>query len=293
MALLKLVTHDGTFHTDDVFACATVSLIYKDREVEITRTRDEDSIESADIVVDVGGIYAPNQGRFDHHQKGGAGVRGNGIPYASFGLVWKAYGAQLCQNEEVAELIDERLAQAIDAHDNGYGENTRSEEPRPYVVGDIISSFRPTWQESYSNDEGFMEALNMATSILERMIIQATAYAEAAERIEEAYKQAPDKRAIELSQEYPGWNELLRNHSEPQYMIYQRSNGSWGIKGVRINEDSFALRKPLPEAWAGLRDKELQAITGVPDAVFCHNSRFLVVAESKDGIVQLLEQALN
>lgn len=293
MKAVTIVTHDGTFHTDEVFACATLSLFYKDREVEITRSRDETTIATSEIVVDVGGDYNAQQGRFDHHQKGGAGTRDNGIPYASFGLVWKTYGTDLCQNEKVAKIIDEQLIQAIDAHDNGYGENIRSLEPRPYVVGDIISSFRPTWREDKENDEAFMEALNLATSILERMIIQTTAYFQAVEYIESAYQQTTDKRVIELAEEYPGWQEILRKYPEPLYIVYQRSNGSWGLRGVRISEDSFVLRKPLPESWAGLRDQELQIVTGVSDAVFCHNNRFLVVAKSKDGIVQLLKQALE
>jgi len=52
MEPITIVTHDGTFHTDDVFACATLSLFFKDREVEITRSRLENSIEAADIVVE-------------------------------------------------------------------------------------------------------------------------------------------------------------------------------------------------------------------------------------------------
>ena len=43
-------------------------------------------MDSADIVIDVGGQYDPDAGRFDHHQRGGAGERENGIPYSSFGL---------------------------------------------------------------------------------------------------------------------------------------------------------------------------------------------------------------
>ena len=36
--------------------------------IHINRTRDENIIEAADIVFDVGGIYDPTNGRFDHHQ---------------------------------------------------------------------------------------------------------------------------------------------------------------------------------------------------------------------------------
>ncbi len=56
---------------------------------------------------------------------------------------------------------------------------------------------------------------------------------------------------------------------------------------------TFANRKALPEAWAGLQAAELAAVTGVEDAVFCHGARFLAVARSRDGILELVRQALD
>src|ERR1035437_8037366 len=90
-----LVTHNGIFHADDIFATATLSLLL-DGHIKVTRTRDENLIKSADYVYDVGGIYDPALNRFDHHQVGGAGKRDNGIPYAAFGLVWMQYGETVC-----------------------------------------------------------------------------------------------------------------------------------------------------------------------------------------------------
>ena len=50
----KAVTHNSTFHADDVFATATLSLLFGD-DISFTRTRDADIIAGADIVYDVGG----------------------------------------------------------------------------------------------------------------------------------------------------------------------------------------------------------------------------------------------
>src|SRR3990167_8310800 len=83
-----VVTHSGNFHTDEVFACAVLSLL-NDGNIEVIRSRDSEVWATGDYVVDVGGEYNSERGRFDHHQEGGAGVRPNGIPYSSFGLVWK------------------------------------------------------------------------------------------------------------------------------------------------------------------------------------------------------------
>ena len=49
-----IVTHDGKFHADDVFAVATLLLVFPGATV--TRTRDEGLIKGADAAVDVGGI---------------------------------------------------------------------------------------------------------------------------------------------------------------------------------------------------------------------------------------------
>src|SRR5437764_1161911 len=96
---VTIVAHNGNFHADDVFAVATVLLVLERSDFpawrqaipKIIRTRDPKTIEKADFVVDVGGVYDAENNRFDHHQAGGAGTRANGIPYASFGLVWKKF----------------------------------------------------------------------------------------------------------------------------------------------------------------------------------------------------------
>ena len=64
----KLVTHNANFHADDIFATATLDLVFKS-DIEVIRSRDPNIIESGDIVYDVGQIYDPERNRFDHHQK--------------------------------------------------------------------------------------------------------------------------------------------------------------------------------------------------------------------------------
>jgi uncharacterized UPF0160 family protein len=62
---------------------------------------------------------------------------------------------------------------------------------------------------------------------------------------------------------------------------------------VPANPETFEARKDLPAAWAGLRDAELAAVTGVPDAVFCHNNLFIAAARSFEGILKMAQQALE
>ena len=112
-----VATHNNRFHPDDVFAVATLQIVYGKEEIRVVRTRDEEQIARADIVVDVGMVYDAEANRFDHHQPD-APVRDNGIPYAAFGLVWHAYG-EVITSAYVCEKIEERLVLPIDAGDNG------------------------------------------------------------------------------------------------------------------------------------------------------------------------------
>lgn len=61
---MLIVTHGGKFHADDAWAVAVINVLHP--EAELVRTRDPAIIESGDVVIDVGGIWDPATGRFDH-----------------------------------------------------------------------------------------------------------------------------------------------------------------------------------------------------------------------------------
>ena len=112
MNKIKIVTHNASFHADDVLACATLSIYLdkKNEQYEIIRSRDTKIADLADYVVDTGGIYDSAKNRYDHHQVGGAGKHENGVPYASFGLVWKHFGLSLCEGDnEMFKKIEDEL----------------------------------------------------------------------------------------------------------------------------------------------------------------------------------------
>lgn len=286
-----LVTHNGTFHADDVFATAVLSILYKGN-VKVFRTRDTEIIKKGDIVYDVGGEYIEEKDRFDHHQIGGAGKRANGIPYAAFGLVWKKYGSQVCGDAVVAEKIDQKLVQPIDANDNGMDLFTETGTVIPYTFQSVVFAFRPSFQEGDTYDAAFMELVSFAKKILEREIIKVRAMLVAETYIEKAYQSSTDKRLIILDEKYP-WEEIATKYADSLFVIAPRIDGKWKVEGIFVKAGSLERRRYLPEAWAGLRDEALQKATGVPDAVFCHNGLFMAVAESKEGIIKLAQLALK
>ena len=143
-----MVTHSGRFHADDVFAIALLRMVPEWKAAKLIRTRDEEIIKKADLVVDVGGIYNPAQNRFDHHQTGGALNYENGIPYSGLGLVWKQFGEQVCGSKEVAQMITEKLVQQIDAMDCGLSiETPNIVGVAEYVMDDMTDAFNPSWKE--------------------------------------------------------------------------------------------------------------------------------------------------
>jgi uncharacterized UPF0160 family protein len=288
----KIVTHTGRFHADDIFACATLQILLGNN-ITITRTRDEKIIQEADYVFDVGGIHDPATKRFDHHQKGGAGARENGVPYAAFGLVWKEYGEAVAGSKEVAEKIDEILVQAIDAGDNAVETFTAIPgKPFPFLIQSAFGAFKPTWKEGDNTDTGFFTAVAFAKEILSREIIQTQDYFEAKKYIQDIYEKTADKRLIILDKRYP-WEELLLPYAEPLIVVVPTPAGTWKAETTLVSSKSFERRIKLPESWAGLRDQDLAIATGVSDAVFCHNGRFIAVAKSKEGALALAKLALE
>ena len=126
------LTHAGKFHADDVFSSALLKLFRPDIVIRRSFTIPE-SFDG--LVYDIGG------GEFDHHQKG-APVRENGVPYASFGLLWRALGRRLMergdpeQAEAEAARFDEKFVQPLDEDDNTGSGN---------AIAGLIGLFNPAW----------------------------------------------------------------------------------------------------------------------------------------------------
>ncbi|MDP3661756.1 MAG: MYG1 family protein [bacterium] len=290
-----IVTHDGGFHADDAFAVAAL-LLHLKGNATIVRSRDPKIIASGDFVVDVGGEYDAARNRFDHHQPGGAGSRENTIPYAAFGLVWKTFGAAISGSAEIAARVDAKLVQPIDAADNGVSLGNYEGAPAfPYVIQNAVFAFEPTWNEKQlSLDAGFEEARKFASAILEREIAHARDAALGEALVRAAYENAADKRIIVLDEKYD-WGDILGEKAEPFFVITpdRGPSGNWRAHAVRAGRNSFKSRLSFPKEWAGKRDNELADVSGVADAVFCHNKLFTVAARSLEGAIALAKRALT
>ncbi len=290
--MTTIVTHDSRFHTDDVFAVAVLLQLLG--EAKVVRSRDPKIHATADYLVDTGMQYNPSRNFFDHHQPGGAGVRENGIPYASFGLVWKEFGEKLAGGKDEAEIIDRELVQPIDAHDNGLPiAEYKFPGVRDYAIGDFFASFVTSRDQEHLN-EVFNHVVGIAKDLLVREIALAKKTVVSKKKILDLYNSAPDKQIIILSEDLNGWRETLGQTKEAVYAVYLRPDGHWSLACVPASSTVFGIaRKSLPLAWGGKTGEELQKVTGVPDALFAHRGLFMASAKTKEGVVALAKLALQ
>ena len=302
-----IVTHASNFHPDDLFGTAALIMLLKNiapkEKVKIIRSIDPNVWARGDFVLDVGSVYAPTKNRFDHHQYGGAGARENGIPYAAFGLVWKKYGKKICGSQKIADYVEKKLVIPFDMDDNGiisYTPTHKDIEP-PCITGYIYLE-RNTEKDSIAGtidrklglndlDKKFMSLLPFAERVITTYIKKGV-YKMNADKVGlKLYKSAKDKRII-IMNSYVGFN--FFEFPEPLVTVYPEMRGGWSAKVVRASGgvDSSSNRMLFPKSWAGKEGKDLIKISGVVDAKFCHNGRFLVSAGSKDGVLELVKKAL-
>lgn len=292
---MRVATHNGSFHADEVFAIAALGLLPE--PIEVIRTRDPEKLAAADLRVDVGFRHNPATGDFDHHQREFDLVRDNGVGYASFGLVWRQFGTRICGGEEeVATAVEESLVQSVDANDTGQ-RITQSviDGVRPMTVNGVVGGFNARWDEDLTEAEErerFDAAVELARGILEREIAGAASARRAVRVVEGAIAAADDPRIVRLPDNVPWKQVVITEAPDALLVIYPKRQG-FGIETVPVTLGSFDNRRDLPAEWAGLENEDLVRVTGVADALFCHAKRFLAVAKSREGAERLAALALE
>lgn len=275
-------THDGTFHADEVTACALLLLFDFIDEDKIIRTRDSEKLKTCEYVCDVGGFYDPSRKLFDHHQleyQGSMSSAGMILLYLkdTFKITTKEY-----------DYLNQSLILGVDAHDNGAD---------PQIVGlctysNIISSFIPIPQDEREEivNKGFFEALHFAKSFLNRIRKKFQYVQECREMVLSAMK--PNKKYLLFDKSIP-WMDIffeLGGKNHPAEFVIMPSGSHWKLRGIPPTyEERMQTRVPLPLSWAGLLDKELKEVSKIPGAIFCHKGRFISVWETKEDAMRALE----
>ncbi len=278
-------THDGTFHADEVTACALL-LCHDLIDIRrIQRTRKKEVLEECEFVCDVGGEYDPVRKKFDHHQ---LSYRGD---FSSAGMVWAYLKEQDLISSSLYSFLNYSLIQGVDAHDNG----RVTLEPGVSTFSQIISNFVPIQYDASQQEqnEAFFSALHFVVGHLQRLIQRFSYTQQCREKVRIAMI---EKNSFLLFEESMPWLDTffeLNGERHPAQFVVMPSGDHWKLRGIPPNgEDRMKVRCPLPEKWAGLLEEELQQVTGLPGAVFCHKGRFISVWKTKEDVMNALSIAL-
>lgn len=273
-------THGGKFHADDVFSAAL--LFYINPEITILRgNRVPDDFDG--IVFDIG------RGAYDHHQRDSR-VRENGVPYAAFGLLWEAVGAEIL-GEELAEEFDEAFVQPLDHNDNTGEKNE---------LANLIGNFNPTWDAQGGNDEAFFQAVSVAGMILENKFERYRGNERADRRVEEILEEhrqavtsgkrdSEDAKILILPEFVPCQKRL--SETEIAFVIFPSNRGGYCIQPQK-KEYSMNYKCSFPSSWLGLEGEELSLVTGLKSAAFCHKGGFLMTCGTLEDSVLACRSSL-
>lgn len=293
-----VITHGGVFHQDEVVATVLLSYALNKPNLIVGRLQFVPQ-DFSGIVYDVG------RGEFDHHFKP-VKTREDGRVYSSAGLIWEKFKDSIIENmpiednykefikealKEGNDFIDEKVIYAIDALDNG----VNLERPTPF--GGMLAPL------AYIDDKnkGFELAVQYVEPILLHLFRNETSKLMQKKDFDRFYKNSREKEmykdvnALYLEHYVPYKDFLFTDGKDKDidFVISPSLRGGYQAEAIADGPMSFNNKRPFPEAWRGLPQDELRKVSGISDAIFCHNSGFLFSAESLSSTIQACKKNLK
>lgn len=279
-------THDGSFHADEVTACALLlvfGLVDKDK---IIRSRDLRVLDQCEYVCDVGGVYDPVRKRFDHHQSEYTG------DLSSAGMLWLYMNRQGIVDDATYDFFNRSLIIGVDAHDNG----RVTPEIGMCTFSNVVSNFVPPSYDAPAEEQtrAFFEAVDFVEGHLNRLLLRFRYIQSSREKVAASMKK---KDKYLLFEEAMPWMECffeMGGETHPALFVVMPSGGHWKVRGIPPTlEERMKVRMPLPQEWAGLLDDDLKRVSGIQGAIFCHKGRFISVWETREDAFKALEYILE
>ena len=278
---LIVVTHYGTFHSDDVLATALIThYVGKNASVDVVRVNHQADVnkikeflekgEAEVFIVDVGREYNSAKKMFDHHQ-----FSPDEFGHAAAGLIYQ----YLLENGFINEFEQEELeplVDMVDKNDIGKWEGLY-EGTFPWTVAlhnsdDIYSS---------EQDKRFVEIVEITLGILENISDRAEVKTRSLKILKSSKEVLPG--VLELPEYLPGWNELIFKLSEFDHVDlviwHDDVQGKWKVQQVPDKPGSFGRRgRPVP-----FRDP-------LPEGCeFLHRGNFFGVFNSKEALIDYIK----
>lgn len=278
--------HDHTFHADEVTACALLSIYGLIDSDKIVRTRDTKKLLECEFVCDVGGVYDPDRKLFDHHQSSYEG------PLSSAGMVLRYLFDSGTIKKDIFNHLNHTLVLGIDAHDNGCA----PQDIGVCTMSHVIANFNPIQHEASAEqfEKAFMSAFEFVVSHLRRVNERFAYVLSCKKKVKKAME---DQKVCLFFDEALPWLEnffALGGEKHSALFVIMPTGNHWKLRGIPPDYDNrMKVRMPLPKKWAGLLGEELQKVSGIEGAVFCHKGRFTSVWETRDGAIKALNYVLQ
>lgn len=179
-----------------------------------------------------------------------------------------------------------------------------SDDQKPIATDEPPSSLDRFQQEE---DARFLKAsVLMGTTFLRKLNMGFREWLPARSYVREIYESRKqhdaDGRIMVFTQAVP-WKDHLYTleamHSAENavlYVLYPESEdegSKWRIQAVAKSKESFESRKALPEPWRGVRDENLDELTGIQGCIFVHASGFIGGNRTFHGAMKMALKALN
>lgn len=289
----NLITHSGKFHADDVFATAFLSTLMDNPVVCRVNTVPND-LDADTIVYDIG------YGKYDHHMKDFDMRHASGVKYASFGLLFKDRGMEYLNLVDsqyasmVFPMIEKELVESIDAIDNGEFPEINTDYTYK-SIDSIIGDFNATWDDETDNDIYFKQAVDVALMIFSAVVKKCLAKAKAKEIVDEAIENSEEH--IMFLDKYVPFKDFVITSENPKakdilFAITPSNRNGYAVHTIPKDKNAHTTRCDFPKEWGGLVDEELQQVSQVESATFCHSTLFLASCRDLDDAYLLAKKAI-
>lgn len=311
--MVRVVTHNGTFHTDEVVACMLLKN-FIEYGATIVRTRDACGIEQADVVVDVGKMYDHSLRMYDHHQASFQEKWSETSPtlLSSAGLVWKHYGKIILEKimntidnyhkytpedlEALHSIVYYEFFQEIDANDNGVNQYVdppqQTYRTNATLIGTISRLNGLDVYNEIQQQEHFERAMFVAFVMfnvhLESHIRNYFMLKEGREKMKQYFtnNRVENGRIIVIEEDINEWQRLLKEldtNEEVLFVVYPR-NAEWGVR--TISKQGFIARRDLAP------ENVLREAVG-DELTFAHVKRFMASCLTKEAAITCASVSLT
>ncbi|KAH9876195.1 hypothetical protein J1614_004074 [Plenodomus biglobosus] len=247
-------------------------------------------------------------------------------------IITSVTGLQGQDRDILYEKIYTDFIEAFDANDNGVNvfapkdlENaglTKKFEDRGFNIASVVNRYNYGLRSATSDEaktpeakqaEEDMRFLKASQFVGEQFLIELTdranSWLPARHQVKQAYdarlQYDPQGRILVLSEGMPWADHLYTLEKESQlppgvaphvlYVLFpeDKPEGKWRIRAVSKENSGFENRKDLPDAWKGVRDEQLDQVSGIQGCVFVHAAGFIGGNKSFDGALAMAKKALE